>query len=397
MEKKKITFNYFFYYFIVIAFLFPRGYGEYNSLYHLINTILVWTATICIWIKYFVIIKKNTFLIKDNKSIFYYFIYILLITVVLRGFSINGLQKIICYPSIFLFVLYSMKENSKLLLSSICNVMLINLLLNYIVLRSFFATQFHMTFLGHVQLISQFELIAIVSSLLYSFLYKKSYFKSFVIVLLSIITMFNTDATTAGISLTVLIFMFLVYFVRMYHFLRFNSKLYVTLGFLLSCFIIYFSVRNNLVFNNATKILDFNGRSFVWISALESIKKSFIFGYGIEGTLLKVFWNIWTNPSGFNYTHNQIIQNLLDGGLIGLFLYWKMVYKCIDNINKIDEKKYKVILNSILVIFLLIMIVESVSLYCYFYIFLAIAFSFYECTNFKEKENIDGITKYNKI
>ena len=80
------------------------------------------------------------------------------------------------------------------------------------------------------------------------------------------------------------------------------------------------------------------------------------------------------------------MQNMLDGGVVGLFLFWKMVNNGVKNINKIKEKKYKLLFNSVLIVFLIIMIVESVSLYCYFYMFLAFSFSFYKIENEKNQE-----------
>lgn len=386
MKKKKLTFDFLFYYFVVISFLLPKGYAEYSSTYHTITNLMTWGATFAIWLYYFISVSKKSKLIANNLSIFLYFIYIFIITIVLRGFSINGFQKLICYPSIFLFIIYTMDDNPRLLLNTFCNVLLVDFTLNLFFKRSFFATQYHMTFLGHVQLISQLGLIAIFCSVLYFMYYRKSKLRTIAIIFLCVYTMFSTDASTALIAIVILLFMYFCYRVRMYHFLKVDTKYYILFGLLISSLILFLSVRNNIVYNNVNRIFDFNGRSFVWVAALESIRLQPIFGYGIEGILLKVFWNNWVNQNGFNYAHNQIMQNMLDGGVVGLFLFWKMVNNCVKNINKIKEKKYKLLFNSVLIVFLIIMLVESVSLYCYFYMFLAFSFSFYKIENEKNQE-----------
>ena len=88
--------------------------------------------------------------------------------------------------------------------------------------------------------------------------------------------------------------------------------------------------------------LSLNGRGFIWEKAIESFLKSPIWGYGVHGTLIQVFWSKWSGDgSGMNYMHNQLLQVANDGGLILLVLYVLMIYAVMDSIDKIPNKRIK--------------------------------------------------------
>ena len=115
---------------------------------------------------------------------------------------------------------------------------------------------------------------------------------------------------------------------------------------------------------------DINGRSFVWQSALEKIKERPVEGYGIDGILLSTFWT-----SGFNYAHNQLLQSLLDGGIILTISFWNMIIRFAKEINKITMVKYRVLCNASLISLLFVMLFDSTTLYVYMYMILSIIFS----------------------
>ncbi len=375
MKKLKSTLLNLFYYIIIITFFLPKGIAEFNSSYSSILTLLIWISTFIIFLYYFLYYHKKEKIIQNNKNIFYYFIYILIITFILRGIYIDGLQKILCYPAIFLFYICSLRDDPSKVINITCNVLLVNFILNLFVLKDFFDAQFHITFLGHVQLISQIGLLSIFCAFLSIIISRKIGIRNILLIVLSLYTMVKADATVSVISFIVLILFGLIYLFKLHRLFMLNSKTYVYFGFILSLLIIIFSVYNNLYNNNSIRFIDFNGRSFIWVELINNIKNHIIFGYGIEGIKIKVFWSAWTNVNGFNYAHNQIIQNLIDGGIISLLLFWKMIINCTKNIKKINNKNAIFLFNITLLIFLIIMVVESVSLYYYFYIFLAFAFN----------------------
>jgi len=373
LHKSGFSLSKLFNYFIIISFLFPRGYAEFNSTYKNVFTCCIWFSTLIIWVQFFLVYFKE-FRKKSILFIMSYFIITIIITLFMRGSDINGFQKLFAYPSIFLFMIFKMRENPKILLNILNNVMLVLFVLNQLVLRSFFSEQYHITFLGHVQMISQLGILSIFCAVVYWILYHNKKKRTILIVLLSLFTMLTVDASSAVISAIILCILAILYKLKIYYFLTFNSKIYIIGGLFLSLLIISLSIINNSVYNNTVTFLDFSGRSFIWLDAVSKFKSSIFLGYGIEGVLLDVFWNQWTNPNGFNYAHNQILQNLLDGGIIGFFAFWFMIFHCCENINNIKSSKYRALINAILIAFSVVMIFESTSLYCYMFMCLAIIY-----------------------
>lgn len=387
INYSRISLGNIFNYFIIIAFLFPRGYAEFNLVYKNIFTYFTWGATILIWFQLLLVhnkelTRKNTFLIMT------YFIITIITTILIRGVKINGFQKLFAYPSIFLFIICKMKENPKRILNIINNVMLILFVLNQFILRSFFSQQYHITFLGHVQMISQLGVLAIFCALIYWMLYHNKKKRTIFLVLISLFTMITTDASSAVLSAIILCIFGILYKFGIYRFLTCDTKKYVIRGIVLSIVVVCLSVVNNLIYNNVISFFDFSGRSFVWRDALFKIKSKIWLGYGIGGTLLSVFWNQWFNSVGFDYAHNQILQNLLDGGIVGFIAFWYMVLFCCKNIKNIKNQKYRVLVNAILIIFSIIMIFESTSFYCYMFMFLAIVYVLPNITDKVDKEMV---------
>lgn len=137
--------------------------------------------------------------------------------------------------------------------------------------------------------------------------------------------------------------------------------------------------------------LDFSGRRFVWQDALLNIKVHPIFGYGIDGILLHTFWTEWSG-GGFNYAHNQILQNLLDGGVMLTISFWIMIFAFIKPAKKIPEVKYRVFVNSSIIALLFVMIFDSTTLYSYMYVVLTIIHAVpFLCTEKSIKEKCSRI------
>ena len=95
-----------------------------------------------------------------------YFVLAIIITIAIRKRNITGLQQLFAYPTICAFIILKVKNNQKIFLDCINNIMLILFILNPIITWIFFKEQYHLTFLGHVQMISQLGLLAIFSAIL---------------------------------------------------------------------------------------------------------------------------------------------------------------------------------------------------------------------------------------
>lgn len=181
--------------------------------------------------------------------------------------------------------------------------------------------------------------------------------------------MLTTDADSAVYSAFIIIFSFIAYKFRFNWFISLQCNKYVIALFLLNLAVIYLTAVNK----NLIPSLDFSGRQFVWKSAIDTIVDHPIFGYGIDGVLLYTFWSEWVGR-GFNYAHNQILQNMLDGGILLTILFWGMISSFISKIDKVKSKIYRTIGNTSVIILLFLMIFDSTTLYMYMYITLILIY-----------------------
>ncbi|WP_438434524.1 O-antigen ligase family protein [Gorillibacterium sp. sgz500922] len=359
------------FYFVLIPFLFPRGYAEINTTYKLFFTIWIWVAVVIIWLQF--VLRAKIMRSKINRkglALALYFVLSILLTIVIRGNLSSGLQQMLAAPSLCVFIIFNFEKHWHKILGVLLNIFIVLFFLNGIVFKGYFVQFAHIIFLGHVQVVSQIGMTAIFVALLNYMLIKKRKFKSALLIIMSIFTMISTDATSAVLVCLILIVIGVVYKWKLYHIFCLKSKWYVAIGFLMSISIIYFGTVNNH-YNAIISDPTFSGRRFVWLNALSHIATRPIFGFGIDGVLITTFWTDWSG-GGFNYAHNQIIQNLLDGGIVLCVAFWIMMFTYASYIDNLEHIKYKVLSNAILIALLTVMIFDSTTLYCYMFIFLAI-------------------------
>ena len=362
-------------YYVMLAFLFPRGYSELFSQYKVVYTGLLWSAVFIIWIQCLLHIINNRIIIRKRQiAVSLYFIIAIIVTFFSRESVTSGLQQMIAYPSICLFVFFNFKKYKERFLDAIINIFLIEYILNFVFYGAF-SSQIHLTFLGHVQTTSQMGILSIFVCVLSYMMNNKRKYKPIILIVVTFITMFVTDADSALLSAIVLICFAILYRWKLYHILNLKSEKYVIIMFIFSVFIVFITVVNN-VLNGIipSSLLIFNGRNSVWQDALVKITAKPIFGYGIDGVLISTFWTVWQND-GFNYAHNQIIQNLLDGGIVLCISFWLMLLTFAKSINRVVEKQYRILSNGCLIVLLLIMVFDSPTLYCYMFILLTIIFA----------------------
>lgn len=364
--KLKVSINKLYYLFVVSAFLFPRGFSEISQLYHEVAALIVWIAVALIFVKECLSKVMN---IKFNLCeclIALYFVLAFIITFLSRGIISSGLQQIFAVPVLCIFIISNMRKQPKILLEVFIFVFTINFILNAIFTIIKFKFGEHLTFLGHVQVISQLGVTAIFISVLYWLLFRANKRKVKILIIITLLTMFTTDADSAVLSAVALCISYITYKWKLYHLFDFRTEFYLAGMLILNLLIVYMtSINRNIIPN-----LDFSGRRFVWESALLNITKSFWFGYGIDGVLLKTFWT----KVGFNYAHNQILQNMIDGGIVLTIAFWVMIVAFISRIRFIEKKQYRVLANAALLTLFFIMIFDSTTLYCYMYIILAIVY-----------------------
>ena len=353
----------------VFAILCPRGPIELSYAYKYVFTLLTWGIVALIWLRLFMRFPVSKYTVhKDFLPASLYFVFAIIISLAVKRSVSGGLQQLFAYPTFFLFICEEMRRDSKAVIKTFANILIVLLTMNFPLTLIFKRLLYHMTFLGHVQMIFQFGLLSIfiaVSGYVSGAIVRE---KMILLIFLSFLNMMTTDASSAVLSAIILVAVAIVYIFKLYNLFCFKSQIYVAIMFAFSIFIVIAATKSWLV--GIAPDHTFSGRSFIWREVFQRFSESPIYGYGVDGVLLKPFW-VGKN-GGFNYAHNQIMQNLLDGGIILFTLFWLMILSVAHSINKIKNKVMVILSNSTFMCTLFMMAFDSVSLYCYSYVLFAI-------------------------
>ena len=188
--------------------------------------------------------------------------------------------------------------------------------------------------------------------------------------MLTLLTMLTAFTSAAYISIGLIILFYLIDKTSLRRIFVYRGRIYVS-GFLLLnlFFMLYVSfISIDMTFGP----ISMSGRGYIWVEALKLIRQSPIWGYGVHGVLVKVFWHQWmTGAKGMNYMHNQILQVLCDGGILLLIPFILMLLGAISSIDKIKDGELRFWVVVCIMVMLIIMTFESSLEYLYGHMILA--------------------------
>ena len=354
---------------ILIPFLYPKGFAEYSSSYKMFFTLWLYMAVLCILaIAIDRAIKGRLKFNKCCKKVLLYYAAMIAITFLIRMSFLDGLQKMFAAPMLAVFMYVELKTNPVDFIKSVNGVLTCSFILGLTIFNPIFWSSLfdpennHLFFWGHVQVGAQLGLLSIFFSYAEYKLFRKCKKKKFIFsVVLAVCVMLISATSMSYVIIAVLLIYTLLYEKIQ---LRWKGKKYVTL----------YVALNVLLFCVITKLgpalnigrLSLNGRGFIWEKAIENFLRSPIWGYGVHGTLIQVFWSKWNGDgSGMNYMHNQLLQVANDGGIILLVLYVLMIYTVMDSIDNIPNKKIQKRCVGFMLAVLVVMSFESGLEYVY--------------------------------
>lgn len=387
--KVRLNYKNIAWYLILFPFLYPRGFSEYFPIYKHLMTFWLYIAIIGILFYFFVQFSREKIKIKDAFIyVILYFGAMLLETVLLQGGVNEGLQKVFATPSLFMLFMIAFRKKTKEVIIVIANILLCDNLLNCtifnpLILKKILGNGYiaNITFVGHVQMCAQIGVLGI--AIAYCILHFGCKKKGKTLIVLSLITMLLSEAITSYIVSVIIVIAFLFYnYGGKYILARHSPKLIFVLGTILQAAIIPIVVYYKI---------DFGARYYVWIDALRQLADHYLTGFGVYGVSLHTFWMEWTGDTGMNYAHNEVLQILLDGGIVLLCCYVTM---CLNLIKKYCAKKdlrTRYWFNCFLMLFMVVGLCDSITEYNYYYIFLLILLFLPEISlNFEENLNWDG-------
>lgn len=369
-------------YLAILPFLFPFGFADYFFAYKEFRVLLLGIATIAIIAREVYLIIANQGKMQISKpllAILVYHVALLIITLCIQGNITQGIQKIFVTPALCFLLDEGCKKNNECIINVICDLLIVDFVLNLFVFNQWFVPKYflidnHVMFIGHIQTAAEICILGLfVAYIEYSYgIYKK---KSVILALLSVSTMIYSQTAASFLGLVVIaIFLVLGNFDGIKRFI--NNHEYVVLIIVLLVSIVMINITKTPLYKKYGSIIttSLSGRTFIWDVGLNLFQAKPIFGYGAYGVLIKVFWSAWSkNNLGFNYAHSTILQLLLDGGVVlaSIFIFTVALYvKSAD--KKLKNNNIKYMSHILLLAFLSVGMVESLTEYYYIFIFLSI-------------------------
>lgn len=369
---------YLLYLFIITPFLFPRGFVEVSSLYKTALNLWLYAAIALIGVLF---VREVFFKKRKYKSCFFaivlYYAAFVGITFLVQGTLGQGLQKMFATPALMLFCIMALKNCPKKFINIAAGVLIVEFALNLTVFSHLlwpcFSVDSHLLFIGHVQVAAQMGLLGIFLSYL---LYKMEGLskKTIALFVLSVVTMLasQTFATYIVFAALVLGIAFISTSIGKKIFPQnpvWLVVLFIAVNLALFAVTVYLDGNYKVFGVN----ISLNGRMPIWEEAFMFIRDSFLMGYGAYGVLLSIFWTTnMIEPNKMNYAHNELLQRMLDGGIILTIIFIVFVIWFVKYINRVESKSKKLVPNLFLLAFLLVMLIESVTEYYFFPIFLCI-------------------------
>lgn len=356
-------------YFVLIPFFPLKGIMEFSPVVKSFMTGWLLIAIFLILFKLILVSRYSEFRIDKNSiSVIAYFLLMFLITIFVRGKLGDGLQKIIAVPFLCLLLLNYSKQKGEMLLDILANIILFNVFINCTVLcppifrKISGLTTNLICSIGHVQSASQIGLLGILLGIMLKS--EENNRRNITLIVCSIVTMIISFTFVSGF---ILVFLIICYIFRKQISLILNnvklSHMYLIMT-ILNIIIIAYVIHYRI---------NFAARLGIYRVAISKILEKPILGYGVEGIKIIPDWMRWNkNAVGFNYAHNEVLQLLLDGGLMLLIANLLLIKNILKNVEKIMKAKYKYLFSVVLIAFSIIAISESVTDYNYFWTFLFI-------------------------
>ena len=367
-----------FLYLILIPFLYPRGFAEYFSIFKTVFDLWLLVAMAFIFLLFlYQTIRKQTVLRPCLFFILLYYLIFIGITFAVQGSVTEGVQKLFVAPILCLFSIMCLEDHKKSFLRCVSNIMIVNFILNLtlfnqLLFPAFFSENLHILFLGHVQVVAPLGILGVYISYLLYRMDRQEKYKAILFGFLSIANMLYARTSAALIVLSIFALGWLlirVFKLRLVFCL--DPRIYVLIYILLNMGLIYFATIYRDMAHMFTVDMTLNGRVFIWESALELIEEQPIIGYGAYGVLMNMFWH--AIGVGMNYAHNEILQRLMDGGVVLLIAFFLLLLSYIKPIRRLKhDKSFMSMANLCLIAMLFVMIFESLTEYYYIFIFLSL-------------------------
>lgn len=353
-------------YFVLIPLLLPKGLDSLIPGYKSVTTLWAMASLAIILLDLVIRLSRGKWVLNLPFGLVFYY----LMAIAVTGFSakgiVNGLQELFLFPAFFLYLFSFTEEELREYAVSCMRILCVLFLAQLIAPSTLFAGSLHMTLLGHVQVFSQYGLLAMTLASLVYLNRWTALWLPVLTVALAVVCMVGVDADSAHYALIVfaVVLLLLKVFPAL---LNFDFRAVVLVSFVFSVLVVELTILRQSPLIGTDLDWTFSGRLFVWESADALFRQAPLFGHGVENSVITTFWS-----TGMSYAHNQVMQCLIDGGIALLAAMVLMLCAVAKQVGKIADARFRMVALAAFCSLLFVMVFDSFTPYSYAFIFLAL-------------------------
>lgn len=302
--------------------------------------------------------------------------WVVLTTYLNNGDIRRAFMVMISSVAILLLVDLFIEKPKKLIRAVFCNfewIMYVNLFTIMLMPNGLYNhgahEEFICYFLGFKNSFFAFCIVSVFLSTLNLF-YDKRILRSILLIIVSVLNVFFvwSASSIVALSVTTLMIVYLVVFKKGLFFEKISLRSIYLISLIINLLLSVFNFVENspflsdIIVNVLHKGTTLSGRTVIWGIALKMISEKPIVGYGIGE---HITW------AGYNwYGHNQYIQLLMEGGVIGLLLFMFVMVALIKKTSRLRNVfAYKLMLASLTGLFIFYL-AEAGTSYVFYMLFI---------------------------
>ncbi len=365
-------FNFILYIFLLFPFFKITYFVSNFSKAELVYKILQIIATMIIL---FLVLKKGKYSKIINYILFYLLVFILA-TFLNKGelsgsFFLSLRTLVLC-----LIVDYGLRNNTKIFLSAFEVLLSIFVYANFMSIVIFrngmYTNEIGYTenwILGYKNLHILYILPALLGSFLSSYYSKNRLsFKNYLLLSISFLSLLTVNSSTSLVGVILILF-YLLFYNLINKVNLFNIKNYFLIYIVLFMSIVILRIQNLfkfLIVDILHKDLTLTGRTYIWDYVIRLIKQKKFLGYGLENSSLRLnkttYWRSY-------HAHDQLLEIIYKTGIIGLILYFIIMYKSFKELYQYRDFKIAKFMAIIIFSYCIMMLTEFYLFDTYIFIF----------------------------
>ena len=369
MKKKQKT-NFFLILMILILFepnIFVKN--DITNFIFIFGAIISFIYVLIIKFRRSMKIFKITLLVIIDRML------LIILTLLNRGDILKVGYQSLTLIALFFYAEYFYSKNNlsdfiKIVKKIFFLYLFINIVLYYIFPNGLYLKGGTIHFLGIRTRFTEYSMTLILLSILSYVLKYNSKRQAIVELIIAILNIIIPKISTAIIG--VLIFAIMYYILSKIKKMDYRFLLYI--GIVLTILVVFFRIQTIFSFiieDILNKNISLTGRTEIWDLSYKYIfDKMFFLGHGlpIDGNFILWGSKLWQ-------AHNQLLQNLYEGGIVGTFLFYMIIGMSLRQLSKCDcDSKYKNLVASMIFAFLIMMITEIYGYYNPLYIIIILGY-----------------------